>query len=377
MAITAKKKKVSAPRLPKTYDTQYMGEEPTWKSPIEASRNDIQNAYNWYNYFYDTKSAFKFLTDNYPRDKKELKLLKKLPIWKIPSVLCFHARMKARGFIFPVESTQYFNKKIDELLLEAKNIRTVKEEKKLETAKPSIQDRIREQINEYIGELEEVIDSFVANKCNTEFEIYGWLQKNEVKGQQSNAIASYFKKLESELKECVTTKDAQLTEAYSFLKKSELKRYLEFVSSLVADAESWVSNQKKVRQVRKKKPVSTEKMISKLQFLKSFDELKLVSIDPTDIIGAHELWVYNVKYRQLTRYVGMAAAGFSVKGTTLVGYDPDKSVRKAIRKPEESLPRVLSGGKRVLNKIMDELTTKAADANGRINIDTILLKAMR
>ena len=44
---------------------------------------------------------------------------------------------------------------------------------------------------------------------------------------------------------------------------------------------------------------SKGKQVSKLKFLKKDDNLKLVSINPEDIIDAKELWVYQTKYRKL------------------------------------------------------------------------------
>ena len=55
----------------------------------------------------------------------------------------------------------------------------------------------------------------------------------------------------------------------------------------------------------------------------------------------------------------------------------DRSEVKSIRKPNDVLPRVLSGGKRILNKILHEVTSKGYEPNGRINGDTILLRVIK
>ena len=73
----------------------------------------------------------------------------------------------------------------------------------------------------------------------------------------------------------------------------------------------------------------------------------------------------------------MGPSGLSVKGTTLQGYNPDESVQKKLRKPDEILPQVLSGGKRVMKKLMSEINSKESlIPNGRINGDTILLRVL-
>ncbi len=106
-------------------------------------------------------------------------------------------------------------------------------------------------------------------------------------------------------------------------------------------------------------------------------EYKIVSINPADIIGADQLWVFNTKYRMLKKFQAMGPSGLSVKGTTLQGYNPDESIQKKLRKPDEILPQVLSGGKRVMKKLMGEINSKESPiSNGRINGDTILLRVL-
>jgi hypothetical protein len=59
-----------------------------------------------------------------------------------------------------------------------------------------------------------------------------------------------------------------------------------------------------------------------------------------------------------------------------VNYSKSKSRTKKLRKPEEVLPQIISGGKPCLKKIMDELTTKDAKVTGRLNSETLLLRAI-
>lgn len=379
LGLRGKKRK---PRTPKAFDEKYMGGEPEWTDEV-ATSTQIGLAYNWYNYFYNTKEKAKLLFDNYPRDKKEIRLLKRLPDWKLNSTCCYQARMMAVGCNLPTESLNYFNATIDALLDEAKQIQEEKKETKPTAPKPSIQERIKEQISEYIGEIEDEIDRFTLNKYKSDFDMYKWLRQNNVKQQQSNAIANYYSGLLSELELLVSGNaydvegDKQLDEGYSHMKKSEKKRFLDFVKSIVSDAAANAQTQKTTRKTRTKKPASVEKQISRLQFMTENVDYKVASVNPSSIIGARQLWVFNVKYKNLRVYNSMGPAGFSVKGTTLQGFDPDNSYAKALRKPHDVLPQVLNGGKRVLNKLMDNLTTKATSPNGRINKDCILMRVIK
>jgi hypothetical protein len=103
----------------------------------------------------------------------------------------------------------------------------------------------------------------------------------------------------------------------------------------------------------------------------------LKSIPAKEIIGAISLWVYIVKTKKLSLYNAEDASGFSVKGSTLTGFSTTKSETKTLRKPEKTLPEVLKGGKVALRSIMDGLTTKSAEATGRLNVDTIILRAIK
>jgi hypothetical protein len=370
---TGRKKK--APRTAKSVDEQYLGVEPVWDDSI-ATSSQLTSAYNWYNYFGDIKSAAKMLFTHYPRNKTEVKNLRKLDDKSISPILGYNARMMSRGCKLPKDFIERFNQKIEELLDQATAIEEIVIEKKV-AYKPSVQDRIREQISDYIGEIENEVDLFSEGGYKSEFSMYAWLQQNNVKSQQSNAIAEYYVPWRNELKEAIAKKDEQLVEGYSYMKPAQLKKFVEFLDGIIKDATTWGANQKTVRKTRVKKAPSVEKQIAKIQYAKENKELKIVSINPALIIGCNQLWVFNTKYRKLVRYDAIGPAGLSIKGTTLQGYDVEASMSKTLRKPDEVLPRVLNGGKIVIRKLMDELNSKSSVPNGRINGDTILLRVIK
>ena len=66
-----------------------------------------------------------------------------------------------------------------------------------------------------------------------------------------------------------------------------------------------------------------------------------LQVYPTQIVGANELWVFNIKTRKIGKYVasnidpkGMQrqGSGLSVKGTTIIGYNETESIQKTLRK---------------------------------------------
>ena len=108
--------------------------------------------------------------------------------------------------------------------------------------------------------------------------------------------------------------------------------------------------------------------------MKSNEPLKLVSINPTDIINSKELWVYNTKTRKLGRYVANEYQDLAVKGTSILNFNENASVQKTLRKPEEKLKEFKAAGKVQLRKFLDSINATDTKMNGRLNEDTILLK---
>ena len=57
--------------------------------------------------------------------------------------------------------------------------------------------------------------------------------------------------------------------------------------------------------------------------------------------------------------------------------DTDASITKKLRKPEVVIKPLLEAGKIYLRKVMENIKTTEAKATGRINADTILLRAVK
>jgi hypothetical protein len=128
---------------------------------------------------------------------------------------------------------------------------------------------------------------------------------------------------------------------------------------------------------------SADKLVAKLKYAKVDPKYKLASVNPADIVGANELWVFNTKTRKLGKYVaknidpkGMRreGSGLSVKGTTILGFDEASSIQKTLRKPDVQLKEFKDAGKVKLRKFLDEIPTTDTKLNGRCNPETVLLK---
>ena len=231
----------------------------------------------------------------------------------------------------------------------------------------SIQDRIQEAALKISGEIDEHIDEFVKNKSST-FSAKGYLLSNQISGAVAKRVGEYFNRLERELAEAIGGTDEQLVEGYSYFSKAQLKKFYDFVKSIIDDCNQQVISVKSARAPRMRKPVPPMKLVSKLKYMKEFAELNLKSVSPMDIIGSSELWVYNTKYRKLSVYKG----DLTVKGTSIIGYEISGTDSKSLRKPEEFF-KATEIGKRSLGTAFKSLTTKTSTPNGRINDDCVLI----
>ena len=266
---------------------------------------------------------------------------------------------------------------------------------------PTIQERIREQAYLQSEKIEEWLEGFITNKSSFNpkgFDFKKHFSDTGVTQAHARKLKSFyetelddFKELErfptaGQLKKMDEhTQDmwAQLKEGYSHLKKADIKNYTIAIEELLLALDFVIDSAKVNRKPRKSKPKSAEKLVEKLKYLKVDSKYKLASINPADLIGANELWVFNIKTRKLGKYIaknidpkGMMreGTGLTVKGTTILGYDESLSIQKTLRKPDEQLKDFKSSGKVALRKFLDDIATTDTKLNGRSNPETVLLK---
>ena len=146
------------------------------------------------------------------------------------------------------------------------------------------------------------------------------------------------------------------------------------LTEIIAACDMILQKAKVSRKVRAKKAPSKEKLVAKLKFKESDDRYKLVSIKPEEALQSMELWVFNTKTRKLGVYVASDTAALSIKGTTIINYNENKSVARTVRKPEEFFRDVKSLPKTKMRKLYESINGVEVKMNGRINADIVLLK---
>lgn len=253
-----------------------------------------------------------------------------------------------------------------------------KEASKAEVYTPSIQERVRDAAMRMTEEIENAIESFQADPeafNPKEFKMLNLLKAVEAKAAHARLIKGFYERTLAELEEASTPKcDEQLKEGYSHLSKANMKKIVIFYQEIMSACDMLAQEAKVNRAPRAKKPTDKAKVVAKLKYMKQNEPLKLVSINPIDVIGSKELWIYNTKSRKLGRYVASEYMELGVKGTTITGFNESESICKTLRKPEEKLKEFKAAGKVQLRKFLDDINATDTKMNGRINEEMILLK---
>lgn len=279
------------------------------------------------------------------------------------------------------DTAAWLRKQITDVIAEGKDDideDAVATEVKPTVIQPSIQERVKEAAMRMTEEIEDAIEGFQADPENFDpkaFKMLNLLKGKEVKAAHARIIKAFYAPQLAELEELASgSKDEQLREGYSHRSKKQIRNLIAFYQEIASACDMLAQEAKVNRAPRKTKAVSKDKLVAKLKYMKSNEPLKLVSINPVDIVGAGELWIFNTKTRKLGKYIAAEFQTLGVKGTTITGFDEFKSVQKTIRKPEEKLKEFKSANKVALRKFLDEINATDTKMNGRINEETILLK---
>lgn len=373
--------------IPRDNDFRYYGPEPDFSvaQPEDESRQFVMSkAYNWYSHFYTNKEAKDFLIrylEDTKANKDVIKLVRKAPDNSMTPTAGWTARCATRGLILDQHQLDYIQKTIDKLVKIATPIVSV-ESKDKPVARVNIQEIMREKATDAMAEVEEMFDEFILGDCknvNIEKKVIGHFTSRNVLPQHMTPMIKHWEDILNESNEILQGKCPQLKEAYASYTKTQLKNRIKFCEIVLSELNGYINLKKTVKKVRARKPVTVEKIVSKLKYCKNFKDeaqkLDLVSIHPTKLHNASEAWIYDTRKRKMHHYV---ADNYSkvliVKGNALLGFDKKESGVKTLRKPSEQI-KALTGSKPAARKYFKEIKAVEAVPNGRFNADMVLLKA--
>jgi hypothetical protein len=234
---------------------------------------------------------------------------------------------------------------------------------------------MQDKIAEVIGELEGAVDSFI--KDDKEFDLYNYLQANSIPKPYCKDIDTWARRKGIEFTEVYQTTDKELKDAYSHIGRRQQANLVKMFGAFIVDLEKYTQFKKANRKPRVTKAKPPAVQVARIKFKKEDIELGIKSVNPSEMVGASQVWVYNVKYKRLAAYRSDSAQGIQVKGSTLQNYDPDMSECRSIRRPEAFLKVLLDASKVKLRKLLSDLTTKGYDVTGRINDECIIVRVIK
>jgi len=331
--------------------------------PIQVS--DISVALNWYNYMHDNEQAKVWIIDYMKKQgysKQDISAYRRAPKYATINTVGWLSRILANGNTLTDKNFEFMKSRIATMIAAGGKEETSEAEP--DKTVVDIQARVQAKIKQLITDCEEAVDK------DPQLNIYEWLTGKEASIQAANVLRDYYAKCAG---------DHEPDEFDTRVEKKnriELKKYWEDFVLLI---DRYCGNKKvtKVRKPREKKTKSAVDLIKNLKYQKDYGALKIVSVNPAEMVGSSQVWTYNTKYRKLTRYDAAGPNGIQVKGTTLVGFDIEKSSTKSVRKPEVTVPALLGAGRVALRKFLEEIKTNDTKPNGRINNDTIILRIVK
>lgn len=357
---------------PKCYgnDERCYGKDEPLLSSL-PSYAELIRTWSWYNYFYTSEDAKDFAISYLKSLKDKADLVKKIS--KVDShelhVIGWNCRILHTGGILPDDITNRMWKKLESLEPKVK-----KKDPADEFPKVDIQERIY-KTTKTISDLESILDAYYTN--SEECDIAKWFRDRAIKPQAAKKVISYYTPLYNEVYQAINGKDQDLKEGYSRWNKKTLKRYMEFIKSIISSAEICASSGiVKTRKPLAKKVKPASALVTKMKYMDKSDSYEIKSIKPESIIGCSTLIIFLPNSNKLGIINAMNDSGLSVRGSSITGYDENTSFVQILRNPKEVLPGLISSPKRSLKGILSNFKTVKRTFNGRININTVLLRVI-
>ena len=383
-SVKAPKKAPKKTRDPLFADEKYTGREPVWDTeraaamPQEEFDHFLRKSFAYYNYYYSQKDLKKYMVkwmQENGYNKKDVSAFIRSPDRSVPMTAYGLLMASKQGMPFREKELNYVKQRIEFAITEAEPeaVEIVATEK-VAAKVPTIQDRLNEKTSEHLAYFEGLYDEVVLGGTINP-KAFDYLTVNAVPQSQIKKFEELFAARKAELSAAQAKMVDDLVEAYKHYKAADYKRHYEFLDAILDALEQYRGVKKATKKARVKRAPNKEKLVSKLKYLKEEKTLKLVSVNPVDIIGAQELWVYNTKTRKLFKYVADSLQGpLGVKGTSITGFDVAKSVGKTLRKPDEKLKEFNKATKVQLRKFLEDIKATETQGNGRMNEDTVLLR---
>lgn len=388
ISLTPRKKK-STVRKPKFVDEKYIGSEPKFDAAMsnEEIAMEKRRGFTYYNYFYTAKDLKKNIVIWMQKNKyakKDVQIIQACEDWRIGITACGLATMLLNDLPDvnnDENNVAWLDEKINEILDYKKQNRP-KATKKKTVVQPNIQEKIRDKAHEHAEIVEEFVYQYSLDPKSFRVpDVYAYFKDTGVNQATAKYIQTWYQEqirdYEELLNPPVKPDDyfKQLKEGYGHMTKAEIKKGYALYTAIIEACEKIINESKtKTRKPRIRTP---EQITKGVKYLSKCDKYNLTSIDPTEIVNARLVWVFNTKTRKLGCYVAEPNNVLGVKGTTIVGYVEKTSIAKTLRKPETQITDILKGASVAIEKKFKDIKAIETKLNGRLNDHIVILKAIK
>jgi len=342
------------------------GDEPTVNLDAKFPEVELIKAYSWYNTNYTPEEGREWLTSYLKSRNYSLEFINDIMSKQVPMVFCSIARLLLRDIALPEKTMNNFNKFLEQQLPERVEIKT----KRVTYIKAPTVDY---KIESIMSNVEEATDQFMTTG-SYDYSLYNDIKSQDIKSPSVKEIYNRLIPRIQQVLELADNPKSDIAEYYSKYTREQKKVIIQFHRMLETDCRKSLQATKVVRQNRKKRPTSSEKLLKNFKYKKEDASLKILSIEPSKILTATILVVYNTKYKRLTVFVAKEDEKLSVKGTSIQNYNEAKTASKRVKKPEEATSQILSGTNSSILKTFAKFKSKPQTITNRINEDTLLLR---
>ncbi len=378
------------------FDEKHTGLEPDWSDAdeltIEQVNDRMLRGFNFYTYYLDRddlhKCIMEYMATYHDKFKSEdIKKVRSVSKEVSLSTEGKVARMLLMGMPDIVTTQgmkmhEFVDKKISGVITYVNQNGLVKKKETEDSEKPKKviippMKRLEDKVySEVICHIDWALDEWLDDYANVKpVGVQSLLSGASIPSKGCKFVTDWLDNLLIDFYDAKTGECEQCVEAYSFLTKVQLNKWIRTFEKMKDDVAKYEKAHKKaIVRVKKVKPAIQQ--VKDLKYLTDNDGVK--SVPPVRMCGAMNVFTYNTKTKKVAKYQALTRNGLSVKGTSIKDFDTDKSytftVRQNITKElfkQLTKKDVVKG----MDTIKESTKTKVAVPNGRINEHTLLLFA--
>ena len=361
MAVFTRTGEVSA------FDAKYTGEEPTWDNADALTDQQIKKKFsaglNFYAYYVSAKDLIPdlilYMTNNgYTKD--QIKLIKKYGEKVGVTTIGKIARMINRGMPY---SKSWLDNTLKSSVCKAQELKLFDFDEKV-VKKPkapaiSPMKRLENKVDaEVISHIDNALDDWTEDTKNiTMVPVGSLLAGANIPAKGCQFVHNFLDRYITESKEAYDKVCDQMVEGYSFLTRSELRKWIKTLEKMKDEVTKYEkSNKKAIIRTKKVKPAGMQ--VVNMKYDKQNSNVSAVKIP-----GSTYVVLFNQKTRKLQKYSALTRNGLSVRGTSIKDFDKDKSQQFTVR--ANQVETILAT--KDLIKEWDKLKGNKQPVNGRVN----------